>query len=163
MTGAIGLRLVILAAGAGLVLVPSHLLIVPAALTALGVLAAAAQPGRVGESVALGGVLLGWLGATGWHTVPSVWRTVAAAALIWVVHVATTLAAFVPLDARIERGVLVTYLRGTLRPLAAAAVLVAVDMVLPRTSGPALLELLGVVAVTVLAVLVVVRVRSTAR
>ena len=79
--------------------------------------------------------MIGWLAAGGWaHSLP-VARTVPAAAALYVAHVSTALAAAVPLGARVERAAVSRWLRGCLWPVLGAAVVVAVDLALPRGSG----------------------------
>ena len=146
------IRLAVLIAGVALVLLPEHLHLVPVALTIAGLALVMARPSRAGALVLLGAFLLSWTTATGWHSTPSVWRTVLAAVAVYVVHVASGLAAFVPLDARVDRGVLARYLRGTVPAVLAAAVLVATDLLLPRASGSAVIELAGGVALAVVVV-----------
>jgi hypothetical protein len=155
----IALRVVLLLAGLGLVLLPQHLHLVPVLLTVVGLNVAVAFPSRGGSLVLFGAFLLSWTSATGWHSTPSVWRTVLAVLAVYVVHVTSALAAFVPVEARVDRGVLVRYLRGTVPAVLAAAVLVAADLLIPRAHGSAVIELVGAVALAAVVVGVVAAIR----
>jgi hypothetical protein len=115
----------------------------PVLVTVLGVLLAAGAPARFGSWLAVAGLVIAWLAATGWHGAPADWRIVAAALALYVVHTATGLAAFLPLGATAEPVVVMRWARRCGLPVALAAVVVAVDLALPRHTGSPLFELGG--------------------
>jgi hypothetical protein len=126
----LAVRVIVLVAGVGLAVVPERITTsgVSAVLAAvvLGLLA----PRGIGSTLASAVFVLVWVVATGWGDVPSVPRTVAAAAALYVLH---------------------TWLRRSAVPIALAAVVIGVDEALPRQQGAAALELLGLVGVVLLA------------
>jgi TilS substrate binding domain len=149
----LAVRAVVLVSGVALVLAPAHPHVVGVAATVVGVLLAAALPGGAGAAVATVGFALAWLTSTGLHTVPGAGRTVLAAAALYALHQSSALAAFLPLDAVVDRAVLRHWLARCGPPLGASAVVVTVSELLPRRHGSAAVELAGLIAtVVVLAV-----------
>ncbi len=144
------IRIVTAVAGIALLVLPGALHLAPVLITLAGVVGAVVWPRTVGVVVLSAGFVIGWLAAGGWaHSLP-VARTVPAAAALYVAHVSTALAAAVPLGARVERAAVSRWLRGCLWPVLGAAVVVAVDLALPRGSGAAGLEVAGLAGVLLL-------------
>ncbi len=84
---------------------------------------------------------------------PSVARTVVAAAALYVLHSGLALTACLPWQADVSRAVISRWLRRSAGPARGrAAVVIAVDEALPRQQGAASLELVGLVGVVLLAV-----------
>lgn len=150
-------RCLVLLAGLTLVLLLPGLPPAPVALTALGVALALAAPRLVGSTVASAGFVVGWLAGSGWDdgSVP-LWRTLAAAAALYLLHAATSLSACVPLGASVDAGVFRGWAARSLLPVGCAAVIVALDEAVPRAHGTVLTELAGLIGVVVLAAVVAV-------
>ncbi|MEP7178604.1 MAG: hypothetical protein ABI775_05910 [Pseudonocardiales bacterium] len=142
-------RLAVVLAGLGTILVQPRLNTVPTMLMVLGVVLAAAAPARFGATVATVGFVLGWTTAYGWHTAPAIPRTLVAATALYTLHASASLAAFLPLDARVQALVVRRYAMRCIPVVAAAAVLIAVSYAVPRSAGPALVELAGLLGVLV--------------
>jgi hypothetical protein len=158
----LAVRAVVLVCGIALLLLPGALHPVPVLITAVGIVAAVAAPRTVGVSVLSVGFVIGWLGAAGWaHGLPAA-RTVPAAAVLYVAHVSTALAAATPIRARVDRAVVLRWVRSCAWPLLAAALLVAVDEALPERTGGAWIEIAGLVALLLFAAAAVVAVRRRA-
>ncbi|HEY8300498.1 MAG TPA: hypothetical protein VIG48_01240 [Jatrophihabitans sp.] len=146
----LAVRAVVVAAGLALLVLPGALHPVPFLITLAGLAAAVAWPRTVGVTVLSAGFVIAWLAAGGWaHSLP-VARTVPAAAALYVAHVSSALAAAAPLGARVERPALLRWLRGCLWPVLGAALVVAVDLALPRRTGAAALEVAGLAGVLLL-------------
>jgi hypothetical protein len=143
----------------GLVLVAGVVLaVVPERLTTAGVIAVLVAvvlgllaPRGVGSVPASAVFVLVWVVATGWGDVPSIARTVVAAAALYVLHSAMALAACVPLDADVSREVVSRWLRRSTLPLALAVVVVVLDEALPLQGGAAAYELIGLAGVALVA------------
>jgi hypothetical protein len=143
----LAIRAVVVLAGVVLVVVPGHLAPLPAVITVGGLAAATIAPRAVGSLPATVGFVLAWLVASDWTVSLPIARTVVATAALFVLQVATALAAAVPLGARVEGAVLVAWLRRFTWPMLVAAALVTIDEVLPQQSGSPWIEfgaLLGV-------------------
>jgi hypothetical protein len=143
----VGVRVVVLVAGVALIALPGSVSAVPAVITVVGAVLAVTAPRLVGSSVASAGFVLAWLSATGWHETPSMGRTIAAAAALYVLHVSAALAGCVPMGARVEPGVVARWVARCMVPVLAAAALIALDYAVPRQRGTPLLELAGLLAV----------------
>lgn len=143
-------RLMILVAGAALVLVLAPLRPVPTALIIAGTVLAVAVPARVGASGAATLFVLCWLSRTGWHGDPSLGRTTAAAAALYVVHSATGLAAMISRTAAVDSRVLWRHALWSIGVLAAAGLFVALDYTVGVEQGPPVAELAGLVGVVIL-------------
>lgn len=124
------------------------------ALLALGVLLAVANPARAGAGVAVATALWGWLADDVTH--PSVVRTCAFAAVLYLLHSATALAAAVPLTARLHPGVVRDWARRAGWHLGIAGILAAAVYGVSSISLPSSVEIAGLAgAVVVLAVVAV--------
>jgi MYXO-CTERM domain-containing protein len=145
------IRAVTVLAGLVLVVVPGSFRPVPVVITLGGVAAAAIAPRTMGSGLATAGAVLAWVTASGWSVSLPVERTVIAAAALYVLQVSTALAAAVPLDARVDGTVLAAWVRRLVWPAVAAAVLIALDEVLPQQSGSPWIEVGGLVGVLALA------------
>jgi hypothetical protein len=152
LTIPVAVRAVVLLTGAALAVLPGALHPVPLVVTAAGVVAAVVLPRTVGASIATIGFVIGWLAAAGWGVSLPVGRTVAAAAVFYVFLVSAALAAAVPLRARVQPAVLAAWLRKCAGPVAAAAVVVAVDETLPQRAGTPWIEFAGLLGVLLLGV-----------
>jgi hypothetical protein len=158
----LAIRAVVLICGIALLLLPGALHPVPVLITAVGLVAALVAPRTVGVTVLSVGFVVAWLGAAGWaHSLP-VARTIPAAAALYVAHVSTALAAATPIQARVERAVIVRWLRSCVWPVLGAAALIAADEALPERTGAAWVEIAGLVAVLLFAAAAVVAVRRRA-
>jgi hypothetical protein len=159
----LAIRAVIVLAGLALVLLPGELHPAPALVTAAGALAAAAAPRSVGSLLATGGFVAGWLAAGGWDAAPSVAHSVAAAAALYVLHLATALAAAVPLDVRLEPSIVRNWLLPhTALVLAIAAAVIAVDTAVPSRSGSPWVEFAGLAGLLALGAATIYAVRRRA-
>jgi hypothetical protein len=143
------IRLVALLAGVGLVLLPVHPSPPGAIITGIGVLAAVLAPAQAGAMVATAAFVITWIAGTGLHTTPDLARTVLAAVALYVLHQSTALAAFVPLGSAVDGAVVRRWALRSRIPLAVAALVIAVDEIVPRSDGSALVELVGLVGVLV--------------
>lgn len=150
-----------LAVRAGVVVAALVLAVVPVHVTAFGVTAivlgtaaALLAPRVVGSTLVTAAFVLVWATSTGFGEVPSVVRTVLAAAALWVVHSGLALIACVPVEARVAPGLIGGWLRRSALPLGLAAVVVVVDEALPQQPGGVLVELVGLVGVALLGVAV---------
>jgi hypothetical protein len=144
-------RGLVLLSGIALVLVPGAVHPAPVLITAAGVLAAVLAPRQVGSSLATAGFVIGWIAATGWATSQPVARTVIAAAMLYLLHLTTALAAGLPWDAQAEPAVLVHWARRSALPLVVAAALIVLDEALPQARGSAWIGFGGLVGVALLA------------
>ncbi|MGN6608732.1 MAG: hypothetical protein ACTHMS_17200 [Jatrophihabitans sp.] len=147
----VSIRAVAVVAGLVLVVVPGHVAPLPAVITVGGLAGAVVAPRTVGSLPVTFGFVLAWLTASGWTVSLPVERTATAAAALYVLQVSVALAAAVPLDARVDRAVLVAWTRRLGWPALAAAALIAVDEVLPQQSGSPWIEFGGLVGVLALA------------
>jgi hypothetical protein len=147
----LAVRVVVLGAGVLLAVVPERITTSGVIAVLVGVVAGLLAPRGIGSTLATALFVLVWVAATGWGDVPSVPRTVAAAAALYVLHSGLALTACLPLEADVSRTVVSRWLRRSAGPLALAAVVVVVDEALPRQHGAAALELLGLVGVVLLA------------
>jgi hypothetical protein len=143
----VSVRLVILLCGVALTALPGSVSVVPAVITVVGTVLAVTAPRLAGSSVASAGFVLAWLSATGWHDTAPMGRTIAAAAVLYVLHVSAALAACVPMKARVEPGVIGRWVARCTVPVLAAAALIGLDYAVPRQRGTPLFELAGLVAV----------------
>jgi hypothetical protein len=148
----LAVRGAVLLAGVVLALVPEQRTLAGILVILAGTGLALVAPRGVGSTVATAAFVLVWLLAGGVHDVPSVARTVPAAAALYLLHAACAFSACLPLDAEVSPAVLTRWLRRSAVPLVAAAAVVALDELIPRRSGSAVAELLGLVGVLVLAV-----------
>lgn len=148
----LAVRVVVLVAGVVLAVVPERLTSAGVVAVLAGVVAALVAPRAVGSVLASAVFVLAWVVASGWGDVPSVARTVVAAAALYVLHSATALSACLPLDADVSPDVVRRWLRRSTVPVVVAAAVVALDEALPRQRGAALFELLGLAGVVLLAV-----------
>jgi hypothetical protein len=144
---AVLVRLGVLLAGLAAILAQPQLHTVPTAVMLIGVVLAAAFPARIGATVAIAGFVLAWTTAYGWHVTPSAPRTVFAAAALYALHATSSLAGFLPLDARVDVGVLRRYALRCVPVVIGAAVIIGVNYAIPRFAGSALVELAGLVGV----------------
>jgi hypothetical protein len=148
-SSAIGIRfaIVVLAAAAtALIPTPSGLTV---AFVLVGTVLAATVPTFAGALLVLIAEVLGWTSAYGSDSFPPIGRTVAFAALLYLVHAATSLAASVPSEATVERAVLVRWAVACVPALIctiAAGVAVAL---LGRSSGSPALDIVGLSAVAI--------------
>lgn len=140
-------RLGVLVAGLGTILAQPRLHSVPTVVMVLGVVLAAALPARVGATVASAGFVLAWTTAYGWHATASVPRTLCAAAGLYALHATSSLAGFLPLDARVDIHVLRRYLLRCTSVICGAAAIIGISYAIPRFTGSALIELAGLVGV----------------
>jgi hypothetical protein len=147
----LAVRVVVLVAGVLLAVVPERITTSGVIAVLAGVVLGLLAPRGIGSTVASAVFVLVWVVATGWGEVPSVPRTVAAAAALYVLHTGLALTACLPLEADVSRGVVVGWLRRSVVPLALAAAVIGVDEALPRQQGAAALELIGLVGVVLLA------------
>jgi hypothetical protein len=145
------IRAIVLLAGVVLAVVPGAFHPVPFAVTVAGVVAAVVAPRLVGSSLATAGFIIAWFAAAGWSASLPVGRTIAAAAALYVLQVSAALAACVPLDAMVERAVLVRWMRQCVVPVLAAIAVIALDEGLPQRTGAAWIELAGLAAVLLVA------------
>jgi hypothetical protein len=148
------IRVVATLAGVGLVLAPGHVSPFPVVLIVLGVAAAVVMPRTVGSLPATAAFVVAWLAASNWTVSLPIINTVVGAAALYMLQVSTALAAAVPIAARVEPGLVLGWLRRCARPVLAAAVLIAVDEVIPQQSGTPWIEfgaLLGVLALAAVA------------
>ncbi len=147
----VAIRVVAAIAGLVLVLAPGNLSPFPVVLTVLGVGAAVALPRTVGSLPATVGFVIAWLAASDWTVSLPVARTVIAAAALYVLQLSTAFAAAAPIAARIERSLVVVWLRRSAGPALTAALLIAVDEALPQQSGSPWIEFGALVVVLALA------------
>jgi hypothetical protein len=148
----LAVRLVVVAAGIVLALVPARLTTAGVVLVLLAVVVGLLAPRGVGSTVASAVFVLVWVVAPGWGEVPSVARTVVAAAALYVLHSGLALAACLPWQADVPGAVISRWLHRSALPLAVAVVVVAVDEALPQQQGAATFELVGLLGVVLLAV-----------
>lgn len=146
---AVGIRMaVILLAAAATAVIPA-----PSGLTitfvVVGTLIAAAAPSFAGALVVVIAEVLGWTAAYGSDAFPPVGRTVAFAALLYLLHAATSLAASVPLEASVERAVLLRWMTGCIPALGCTIAAGIAVSLLGRSSGSPTLDIVGLAAVTV--------------
>ncbi len=160
--GPLAIRGVVALAGVALTLLPGQLHPVPVAVTVAGVLAAVAAPRSMGSALASGGFVAGWLAAGGWDAAPSVGRTVAAAAALYVLHVSTALAGVVPIGARVQPEAVRRWLLPCVPALAVAVAVIAVDEAVPSRTGSPWVEFAGLVGLLVLAAATIYAVRRRA-
>ena len=147
----VAIRIVTAIAGLALVLAPGHLSPVPVVLTVLGVAAAVSLPRTVGSLPATVAFVIAWLAATDWTVSMPIVNTVVGAAALYVLQVSTALAAAVPIAARVERSLVLIWLRRCAGPVSAAAVLIVVDEAIPQQSGTPWIEFGALLAVLALA------------
>ena len=143
----LAVRAAVVLTGAALVVVPAPLDSAGVLLTSVGVLLACVWPREIGSTVASAGFVIAWVEATGWNRIPSVPHTVAAAGVLYLFHLSCGLAAWVPIGARVEGAVVRQYLSRSVLPIGVAAAVIAIDLVLPNSSGSALIELVGLIGV----------------
>jgi hypothetical protein len=148
----LAVRCIVLTAGVVLALVPERLTTAGVVAVLAGVVVGLLAPRAIGSTLVTAVFVLVWVVATGWGDVPSVPRTIAAAAALYVLHTGFALTACLPLDTAVAPGVITRWLRRSVPPLALAAVVVALDETLPREQGAAAFELLGLAGVVALAV-----------
>jgi hypothetical protein len=115
---------------------------------ALGLAAAVIQPAGLGPAVVIGGVAGAWVLRYGGDPAPAAGTVLLALALA-VHHQAAGLATALPPTARVDRAIVVRFVRHGGLVLAAAAVVGAAALLLAHPAGSSSLELLGVVAVVV--------------
>ena len=147
----VAIRAVVLLAGVALLVLPGELHPAPFLITAAGVLAAVVVPRSVGASLATAGFVIAWVAASGWAVSLPVGRTVAAAAVLYVLQVSAAFAACVPLYADVERAVARRWLLRCAWPVLVAAPVIAFDEALPSQVGTPLAELAGLLGVLLLA------------
>lgn len=143
----LAVRIVIALGGVGLLILPGAAHPLPFALTLAGGVAAVVAPRLVGSSLVSVGFVLAWLAADGWTVSQPITRTVVAAAVLYVVHVSTALAACMPVDARVDPAVLSGWLRRCGLPVLVAGAVIAVDEALPVRSGSSWFEVAGLIGV----------------
>jgi hypothetical protein len=99
---ALAVRLVVVAAGLAVLLIPAHhrSVLVLAMLT--GIAIAAASPDRGGPALAVAAAIAGWFAGSGMHGSPSAVRVLSFALALYLLLSSTALAAAVPLTARLE-------------------------------------------------------------
>jgi hypothetical protein len=148
----LAVRAIVLIAGVVLAVVPQRITTAGVVAVLLAVVIGLFAPRGVGSTLASAVFVLVWVVATGWGDVPSVARTVTAAAALYVLHSGSALAACLRVDADVSRDVVTRWLRRSALPAALAAVVVVGDEALPRQDGAAALELVGLVGVVLLAV-----------
>jgi len=147
---AVGVRLAIVLAGLGLVLIPAQHLRLWTGLTSIGVILAVASPAGAGAGLALGAAIINWFVSYGEHGSPSPVATVGFALALYLLHTATALAGAVPLSAELRAPVLARWFRRCLVELGVAAVLVAASYGISRPDSSSVLQLLGLLGVLVL-------------
>lgn len=143
----LAVRLVVLAAGTVLAVVPAVLTPMGVVAVLAGAVVAAALPRTFGSIPVTAVFVLVWVVSPGWDGAPSVARTAVAASALYVLHSATALAACLPLGCAVGTGVLRVWTVRALGPAVLAAAVGAVSAVLPQQRGSALPELLGLVGV----------------
>jgi hypothetical protein len=129
---------------------------------ALGLVAAALQPGGLGPAVVIGGTAAAWILRYGGDPAPATGTVLLALALA-VHHQAAGLSVALPLTARVDRAILVRFARHGAVVLAAAAAVGALALLLARPPGSSSLELLAVLAVVVAVIVPVLLSRSGPR
>lgn len=139
---------VILFAAAATAVIPT-----PSGLTitfvVVGTVMAAAVPSFAGALVVVIAEVLGWTSAYGTDAFPPVGRTVVFAALLYLLHAATSLAASVPLEATVQPAVLLRWSKGCIAPLGCTIAAGIVVSLLGRSSGSPTLDIVGLAAVAV--------------
>jgi hypothetical protein len=148
-SGAIGIRIaVVVLAAAATALIPS-----PSGITVgfviVGTALAVTAPSFAGALVVLIAEVLGWTSAYGSDAFPPIGRTVAFAALLYLLHAATSLAASVPSEATVERAVLVRWAIACLPALVCTIAAGVAIALLGRSSGSPALDIVGLAAVAV--------------
>jgi hypothetical protein len=148
-TGAIGIRAaVVVLAAAATAVIPS-----PSGLTVMFVLAgtvlAAAAPTFAGALVVVIAEVLGWTSAYGSDAFAPVGRTVAFAVLLYLLHAATSLGASVPIEASVERAVVLRWAANCLPALGCTVAAGVAVSLLGRSSGSPALDIVGLAAVAV--------------
>lgn len=146
---ALGIRLaVILLAAAATAVIPA-----PSGLTitfaVVGTVIAAGAPAFAGALVVIIAEVLGWTSAYGTDAFPPVGRTVAFAAVLYLLHAATSLAASVPLEATVQPAVLLRWSMGCIPALGCTIAAGIVVSLLGRSSGSTTLDIVGLAAVAV--------------
>lgn len=146
---AVGIRVaVIVLAAAAAAVIPS-----PSSLTItfvlIGTAIAAAVPSFAGAIVVVIAEVLGWTSAYGSDAFPPIGRTVAFAALLYLLHAATSLAASVPLEANVQPAVLVRWSTGCIPALGATIAAGVGVSLLGRSSGSPMLDIVGLAAVAI--------------
>jgi hypothetical protein len=162
---ALVVRAVMLAAGAGALVGAGWgggLPLVGLVIGALGLAAALIQPGGLGPAVVIGGAAGAWVVRYGGDPA-SATGTVLLALALAVHHQAAALAAALPPTARVDRAILVRFVRHGGIVLGAAAVVGALALLVAQPAGSSSLELLGVVAVVIAVIVPVLLSRSGAR
>lgn len=140
------IRVVMLGAAVVLLLVPDRPNIIATVILVAGLGGALARPDVAGAGPVTAGFVIVWIGATGWHGDPSFARTAVAVAALYVWQAATALAAVIPLEARLEPGVLRRFALRSSVVLAVTALVVVVDYALDSRRGSPGLELVGLLA-----------------
>jgi hypothetical protein len=148
-SGAVGIRIaVVVLAAAATALIPS-----PSGITVafviVGTVLAATAPSFAGALVVLIAEVLGWTSAYGSDAFPPIGRTVAFAALLYLLHAVTSLAASVPTEATVEGAVLLRWAVACVPALACTIAAGVVIALLGRSSGSPALDIVGLAAVAV--------------
>jgi hypothetical protein len=162
---ALAVRALMLAAGAGALAGAGWgggFALVGVIVGALGLMAAAIQPGGLGPAVVIGGVAGAWVVRYGGDPA-SATGTVLLALALAVHHQAAGLSAALPPTARVDPAILVRFARYGGLVLAASAVVGALALLLAHLAGSSSLEILGVVAVVIAVLVPVLLSRSGAR
>lgn len=153
--------LIVVLAAASVALVP-HVAPLLLAAVVVGVGMAVMVPARAGAFVVLAALAWAWIASYGVHTEAPLPRTALLAALLYLTHAATALAAAVPLDAALDPAVLTRWAARCLPGVAAAAV-AAIALAVPTSlTGSVALDVLGLAGAVVI-VAVVVRVALSGR
>lgn len=144
---AVGVRVaVVVLAAAATAVIPS-----PSSLTVMfvliGTVIAAAAPSFAGALVVVIAEVLGWTSAYGSDAFPPVGRTVAFAVLLYLLHAATSLAASIPVEASVERAVLLRWSAGCVPALGCTVAAGFGVSLLGRSSGSPALDIVGLAAV----------------
>lgn len=146
---AVGIRVAVIvfaAAATSIIPAPSGLTIT---FVVVGTVAAAAAPSFAGALIVVIAEVLGWTSAYGTDAFPPVGRTVAFAALLYLLHAATSLAASVPIEANVESAVLLRWSAGCIPALGCAVAAGIAVSLLGRSSGSPTLDVVGLAAVAV--------------
>lgn len=156
-TAAIAVRLVIVAMVVALLALAPYTPWFAVAVMLFGLAQSVVWPGQAGVLFTGLGVLLAWTFGGGLHAHPSAVAAIASAAALYVLHVATTLAAFVPFGAVVDASAWRAPVRRAVPVVVVSAVFVALDYGLGERRGDAAYEAAGIVAVVVVAAGVTVR------
>jgi hypothetical protein len=141
--GPVLIRVVILIAGSALVAAPSPARLVATVVAVVGVVLAVARPVSIGPSIATAGLVLSWFASFGWQGDPSFTRTIVAAVALYVLHTSTSLAAVVPLSARLDPAVLSAWLLRCVQVVLVAAAVIAASYAIGQRHGSSAVELAG--------------------